>query len=157
MVIDRSTSGPAEVVAAAVRDQKRGELIGEKTFGTGSDQQLFSLSDGGALLLTTAKYAPATGKAFMEEGITPTVKVDRLAETETILPDTDDDDDADKPEQQQPQAAPVKPPAPVEDVQLKKAFEIIKQAPAKGAAAQKRAAAKAAAAIDSAYADRMAT
>jgi carboxyl-terminal processing protease len=157
VVIDHSTAGPAEVVAAAVRDQKRGELVGEKTFGTGSDQQLFSLSDGGALLLTTAKYAPASGKAFMEDPINPTVKVERIVETETILPDTDDDDDADKPEQQQPpQAAPVKPPQPVEDVQLKKAFELIKQA-TKGAAAQKRAAAKAPAAIDSAYADRLPT
>jgi len=117
---------------------------------------LFSLSDGGALLLTTAKYAPASGKAFMEEPINPTVKVERIVETETILPDTDDDDE-DKPEQQQqPQAAPVKPPQPVEDVQLKKAFELIKQAP-KGASAQKRAAAKIPAAIDSAYADRLAT
>ena len=141
-----------------MRDQKRGQLVGEKTFGTGSEQQLFTLSDGGALLLTTVKYALASGKSFMEESINPTVKVERLVEADTILPDTDDDDDSDKPEQQQqPQAAPVKPPAPVEDVQLKKAFEIIKQAPAKGAAAQKRAAAKAAAAIDSAYADRMAT
>ena len=157
VVIDHSTAGPAEIVAAAVRDQKRGDLVGEKTFGTGSDQQLFSLSDGGALLLTTAKYAPASGKAFMEEPINPTVKVERIVETETILPDTDDDDDADnKPEQQQPQAAPVKPPQPVEDVQLKKAFELIKQA-AKGTSAQKRAAAKAPAAIDSAYADRLAT
>jgi carboxyl-terminal processing protease len=158
VVIDHSTSGPAEIVAAAVRDQKRGELVGEKTFGTGSDQQLFSLTDGGALLLTTAKYAPASGKAFMEEPINPTVKVERIVEAETILPDGDDDDDADKPEQQQqPQAAPVKPPQPVEDVQLKKAFELIKQA-AKGASAQKRAAAaKVPAAIDSAYADRLAT
>ena len=158
VVIDRSTSGPAEVIAAAVRDQKRGEVVGEKTFGSGSDQQLYSLSDGGALLLTTAKYAPASGKAFMEESVTPTVKVDRIVEAETVLPDTDDDDDADKPEQQpQPQAAPATPPKPVEDVQLKKAFELVKQAPAKGAAAQKRAAAKAPAAISSAYDDRMAT
>ncbi len=157
-MIDRSTSGPAEIIAAAVRDQKRGEVVGEKTFGSGSDQQLFSLSDGGALLLTTAKYAPASGKAFMEEPINPTVKVDRIVEAETVLPDTDDDDDADKPEQQpQPQAAPATPPKPVEDVQLKKAFEVVKQAPAKGAAAQKRAAAKAPAAIGSAYDDRLAT
>ena len=110
---------------------------------------MFSLSDGGALLLTTAKYAPASGKAFMEEPINPTVKVERLVEADSILPDTDDDsDEADKPEQQpQPQAAPATPPKPVEDVQLKKAFEIIKQAPARGAAAQKHAAAKAPASI----------
>ena len=82
----------------------------------------------------------------------------RIVEAETVLPDTDDDDDADKPEQQpQPQAAPATPPKPVEDVQLKKAFELVKQAPAKGAAAQKHAAAKAPAAIGSAYDDRMAT
>jgi carboxyl-terminal processing protease len=80
VVIDRSTAGPAEVIAAAVRDQKRGELVGERTFGTGSDQQLFKLSDEGALLITTAN-APATSR-FMEEPVTPTVKVDRPVEAE---------------------------------------------------------------------------
>ena len=143
VVVDRSTAGAAEVIAASVRDQKRGDLVGERTFGAGSEQQLFSLSDGGALLLTTAKYAPATGKAFMEEPITPTVKVDRPVEAEVILPDGEDDEDAaeDKPEQQQPpQVAPPKPAQPVEDVQLKKAFEVVKQATAKGQSAQKRAA-----------------
>lgn len=144
VVIDRSTSGPAEAIAAAIRDQKRGELVGERTFGSGSDQQLFKLSDEGALLITTAKYAPATGKAFMEEPINPTVKVDRPVEAEVILPDGDDDDDSeDKPEQQQPQVTPPKPAPPVEDVQLKKAFEIVKQTPVKAQAAQKRAAMKA--------------
>jgi carboxyl-terminal processing protease len=144
VVIDRSTAGPAEVIAAAVRDQKRGELVGERTFGTGSEQQLFKLSDEGALLITTAKYAPASGKAFMEEPVNPTVKVDRPVEAETILPDGDDDDDSeDKPDQQQPQVTPPKPPQPVEDVQLKKAFEVIKQTPLKAQATQKRAAMKA--------------
>ena len=143
VVIDRSTSGAAEIIAAAVRDQKRGEIVGERTFGTGSEQQMFSLSDGGALLLTTAKYAPAIGKAFMEEPVNPTIKVDRPVEAEVILPDTDDDDaEEDKPEQQQPaQVTPPKPAPPVEDVQLKKAFEVVKQVPAKGQAVPKRAAA----------------
>ena len=102
VVIDRSTAGPAEVIAAAVRDQKRGELVGERSFGAGSEQQMFSLSDGGALLITTAKYAPAAGKSFMEEPINPTVKVDRPVEAEVILPDGEEDDDGDveKPDQQ---------------------------------------------------------
>jgi carboxyl-terminal processing protease len=144
VVIDRSTAGPAEVIAAAVRDQKRGELVGERTFGTGSEQQLFSLSDGGALLITTTKYAPSTGKAFMEEPVNPTVKVDRPVEAEVILPEGDEDEDTEeKPEQQQqPQVTPPKPAPPVEDVQLKKAFEIIRQAPVKAQPAQKRAAMK---------------
>jgi hypothetical protein len=79
----------------------------------------------------------------MEEPITPTVKVDRPVEAEVILPDGEDDEDGaeDKPEQQQPpQVAPPKPAQPVEDVQLKKAFEVVKQATAKGQSAQKRAA-----------------
>ena len=143
VVIDRSTSGPAEVIAAAVKDQKRGEVVGERTFGSGSDQQLFKLSDEGALLITTAKYAPGTGKAFMEEPITPTTKVDRLVEAEEILPDGDDDEDAEEKPDQQVQMTPPKPAPPVEDVQLKKAFEIIKQIQVKAQAAQKRAAMKA--------------
>jgi carboxyl-terminal processing protease len=140
VLIDRSTAGAAEIVAAAVRDQKRGELVGERSFGTGSEQQLFPLTDGGALLLTVAKYAPATGKPFMEEPVNPTTKVDRLAEPEVVLPDGDDDDDTTEP--QQPQTAP-KPEAPVEDVQLKKAVEILKQTAAKAHAGQKTASVKA--------------
>jgi carboxyl-terminal processing protease len=105
---------------------------------------MFSLSDGGALLITTAKYAPASGKAFMEEPVNPTVKVDRPVEAEVILPEGDDDDDTeDKTDQQQPQVTPPKPAQPVEDVQLKKALELIKQTPVKAQAAQKRAAMKA--------------
>jgi carboxyl-terminal processing protease len=127
VVVDRSTSGPAEVIAAAVRDQKRGELVGERTFGSGSEQQLFSLADGGALLITTAKYAPGTGKPFMEEPINPTVKVDRPAEAETVLPDNDDDEDAEPAEPQAP-VTPPKPTPPAEDIQLKKAIEVVKQA-----------------------------
>jgi carboxyl-terminal processing protease len=127
VIIDRSTSGPAEVIAAAVRDQKRGELVGERTFGAGSEQQLFTLADGGALLITTSKYSPGVGKPFMEEPIAPSVKVDRPAEAETVLPDgDDDDDDADKPETQP--VAPPKPTPPAEDLQLKKAIEVVKQA-----------------------------
>jgi carboxyl-terminal processing protease len=140
VLIDRSTAGAAEIVAAAVRDQKRGELVGERSFGTGSEQQLFPLTDGGALLITVAKYAPATGKPFMDEPVNPTTKVERLAEPEVVLPDGDDDDDAT--EQQPPQTAP-KPEAPVEDVQLKKAVEILKQTAAKAHAGQKTASVKA--------------
>src|SRR5437588_3196994 len=42
VVIDRSTAGPGEIIAAAVRDQKRGELVGERSFGTGSEQPRFA-------------------------------------------------------------------------------------------------------------------
>ena len=89
------------------------------------------------MLITAAKYAPAAGKPFMDEPISPTIKVDRPVEAEVILPDGDDDDE-EKPEQ--PQATPTKQPEqPQEDVQLKKAIEVVKQASLK--TAQKHASA----------------
>jgi carboxyl-terminal processing protease len=140
VVVDRSTAAAAEVVAAAVRDQKRGEVVGERTFGAGSEQQLFSLADGGAMLITVAKYAPASGKPFIEESVTPTV-VERPAEAEVVLPSGDDEEEPgeDKPDVQ---AVPPKPEPPAEDVQLKKALEVLKQATAKSQATPKRAAIK---------------
>src|SRR5215471_18860849 len=143
VVIDHSTAGPAEVIAAAVRDEKRGDLVGERTFGMGSEQKLFPLSDGGALLITTAKYAPASGKAFMDEGVEPTVKVEKPVDADIVIPDSDDDDTPDdnaEPAQPQPKVE-ATPAQPAEDVQLKKAIELLKQVPAgKAQAAQKRAA-----------------
>jgi carboxyl-terminal processing protease len=141
VLTDRSTASGAEIIAAAVKEQKRGDVIGTDTFGIGSEQQLFSLNDSGALLLTIAKYAPATGKPFMEEGVKPTIKVDRLAEPEIALPEGDDDDDDTNAQQPPPPQTPPKPEAPVEDVQLKRAVEELKKAPGKAQATQKRAAA----------------
>jgi carboxyl-terminal processing protease len=138
VVIDRSTAGAAEIVAAAVKDQKRGEVVGERAFGAGSEQQLFPLSDGAAMLITTAKYAPATGKPFMEEPVIPTEKVERPVEEEVVLPVDDDEEEDNEPRQQQ--AAPPKPEHAVEDVQLKKAVEILKRSSAKTSAATRRTA-----------------
>jgi carboxyl-terminal processing protease len=143
VVIDHSTAGPGEIIAAAVRDEKRGDLVGERTFGMGSDQKLFPLSDGGALYITVAKYAPASGKPFMDEGVEPTVKVEKPVEADIIVPDNDDDDtpddSAEPPPSPQPRIEPT-PSQPTEDIQLKKAIEILKQVPAKAQATQKRAA-----------------
>src|SRR5262249_40218803 len=143
VVIDHSTAGPGEIIAAAVREEKRGDVVGERTFDMGSDQKLFPLADGGALLITVAKYAPASGKPFMDEGVEPTVKVERPVDTDIVVPDNEDDETPDDTEPAQPPQPKVEPTPsqPVEDIQLKKAIELLKQAPAsKAAAAQKRAA-----------------
>jgi carboxyl-terminal processing protease len=139
-VIDRSTAGPGEIIAAAIRDQKRGELVGERSFGAGSQQQLFSLSDGGALLITTSKFAASTGKPFMDEPINPTVKVERPVVADVVLPGGDDDQDSSEGDQAQ-VTAPKPPEPPVEDIQLKKAIELLKQASAKTQTTGKRSAA----------------
>ncbi len=70
-----STAGAAEVLAAAIKGNKRGEVIGERTFGSASEQKVIPLDDGGALILTVATYSSPDGKAIGEEGVSPTVEV----------------------------------------------------------------------------------
>src|SRR5262249_10539406 len=104
---------------------------------------LFPLPDGGALLITTVKYAPASGKPFIEESVTPTVKVERPVSTEAVAPESDDDAEPndDKPETAPTPAKPEPTPAaPAEATMLKKSIQLLKQAPSKAPAAQKRAA-----------------
>src|ERR671916_1452218 len=67
VLIDRGTAGAAEIIASAFVERKRGEVVGEKSFGAGAEQQLFTLRNGDGLLLTTIKWASSTGKAFLGE------------------------------------------------------------------------------------------
>ena len=75
VLVNRGTAGAAELAAAAIADNKRGDLVGEKTFGEGGEQKTFDLPDGGAVILTIAKYASPSGKSFESEGLTPAVLV----------------------------------------------------------------------------------
>src|SRR5437588_1419588 len=87
VLIDSGTAGAAEVVASAFAETKRGDVVGEKSFGAGAEQELFRLRDGDGLLLTTVKWASGSGKPFLGEdrthsGISPTVEVKRPETTE---------------------------------------------------------------------------
>ena len=145
-LIDTGTAGAAEIVAAALSERNRGQVVGEKSFGAGTEQQLFSLRGGDGLLLTTVKWASATGKTFLGEdrahsGVAPNVEVKGQEVTEAVDPDdlTGNDDDAiTKPEQgnekREVTPAPAVKPA-ADDLQLKKALELLKDKPAQRAAA----------------------
>ena len=52
VLVNHGTAGPAEIVAGALLDNKRADLVGEKTFGQGAQQKTFDLPDGGALILS---------------------------------------------------------------------------------------------------------
>ena len=71
VLVNRGTAGPAELLAAALLDDKRAELVGEHTFGEGVEQKLFELPDGAALLLSIAKYESPSGKRLQDDGVTP--------------------------------------------------------------------------------------
>jgi carboxyl-terminal processing protease len=75
VLINRGTAGPGELVAAALLDNKRAELVGEKTFGEGAQQKTFELPDGAALILSVAKYESPSGKKLQDDGVTPGVQV----------------------------------------------------------------------------------
>ncbi|MGA1984151.1 MAG: S41 family peptidase [Acidobacteriaceae bacterium] len=75
VIVNRGTAGPAELVAAALLDDKRADVVGEKTFGEGAEQKTFELPDGAMLILTVAKYESPSGKKLQDEGVTPNVLV----------------------------------------------------------------------------------
>jgi len=144
-MIDTGTAGAAEVVASALIERNRGQVVGEKSFGAGTEQQLFTLRGGDGLLLTTVKWASSNGKTFLGEdrahsGVTPSVEVKGPEVSETVDPDDltgNDDDSINKPEQGNEKRdagpAPAAKPA-TDDLQLKKALELLKDKPAQRAA-----------------------
>jgi carboxyl-terminal processing protease len=73
VLVNRGTYGAAELVAGAILDAKRGDLVGERTFGEGAVQKTIELPDGAALLLTVAKYETPSGKKIEDEAVTPNV------------------------------------------------------------------------------------
>ena len=139
VIIDRTTAGPAEAIASAVLENKRGEVTGEKSFGAGSQQELFPLRDGGGMLLTTIRFASASGKAFLEGGVTPSDEIKRDDSADLSVPDVDSDpsdNNQANPTTPDPKEAAKKAEPPQEDKMLKRAIEILNGAPK----AQKKAA-----------------
>ena len=76
VVVDSGTSGAAELFAAALDGNNRADLVGARTIGRASRQQLVKLPDGSGLLLTTVRYLSPSSAAIHEKGLTPDVPVD---------------------------------------------------------------------------------
>jgi carboxyl-terminal processing protease len=118
VLVNKGTAGPAEIVAAAILENARGDVVGDKTFGDGSIQKTMELPNGSALILSVAKYYTPSGKAIQDTAITPNVLV-ADTEEEGPVPDEDEnarpaDDGAKKIQPQQP------------DQQMQKAIEVLK-------------------------------
>lgn len=117
VLVNKGTAGPAEVVAAAVLENARGDVVGDKTFGDGSVQKTIEMADGSALILSVAKYYTPSGKAIQDTAITPNILV------------ADVDDDGALPDEDQETAPPddtKKQVAPQQDEQLQKAIQVLK-------------------------------
>lgn len=71
LLVNRGTAGAAEVFAAALLENKRADVVGERTYGNASIQRSLSLDDGSAVILSVAKYYAPNGKAIQDTGVTP--------------------------------------------------------------------------------------
>ena len=117
VLVNKGTAGPAEIVAAALLENARADVVGDKTFGDGSVQKTIDLPDGGALILSVAKYYSPSGKAIQDAAVTPNVLV--ADETDNIISDDDGEEPATS---EEPEAKPKNTP----DDQLHKAIEVLK-------------------------------
>jgi carboxyl-terminal processing protease len=118
VLVNRGTAGPAELIAAAVMENARGDVIGDKTFGSGSIQKVIELQDGSALILSVAKYYSPSGKALQDTAITPNILVADNSDDFT----GPDDEDGTQPDDKQPE----KEKKPSQDDQLKRAIDVLK-------------------------------
>jgi carboxyl-terminal processing protease len=103
VLINEGSASASEIVSGALKDYGRAILVGTKTFGKGLVQTEFSFDDDSALLVTTAYYTTAGGNYIHGKGITPDVVVELPKKLKGTIPE------------------------PEEDLQLKKAIEILKE------------------------------
>jgi carboxyl-terminal processing protease len=118
VLVNRGTAGPAELVAAALLDNKRADLVGEKTFGEGAQQKTFELPDGAALILSIAKYESPLGKKIQDDGVTPGVLVASNNDEAAVAEDDTTTASENKP--------PLQKPSVTVDEQLTKALDLLK-------------------------------
>lgn len=115
VLVNHGTSGPGELVAAAILDNKRGDVVGDRTFGEGTVQKTIEMPDGSALILSVAKYESPSGKKIQDEAVTPNVVV--APNNDQYLAAEDEGPDA-----QNAQKTASRP-----DDQLNKALDLLKQ------------------------------
>jgi len=89
IIINRHSASASEIVAGALRDSGKALIIGENSYGKGSVQTIFRISNGSGLRLTTSKYFTPSGIDITEHGIVPEIKiVKEIHQGETVGPES---------------------------------------------------------------------
>jgi carboxyl-terminal processing protease len=86
VLVDLGTASSAEIVAGALQDAGRGKLVGQKTFGTGTVLNEFSLNDGSALLVGTVEWLTRDGRQIWKHGIEPDIAVESTPPGKIVTP-----------------------------------------------------------------------
>jgi len=89
VLIDEGSASASEILSGAIKDNNRGLLLGQKTFGKGLVQSVRSLPDGSGLTVTVAKYLTPSGQDINENGIEPDVRVDLLLDDKDKFTNSD--------------------------------------------------------------------
>ena len=118
VLTNRGTADGAEIMAAALLDNKRAQVVGERTYGDAAVRKAITMDDGGAIILSVAKYyPPESTKAIQDTGVTPGTPV---TETDAQVEFDDNGEPITPTPEQQPQKNPVE-----EDPVVKKALEVL--------------------------------
>ena len=86
VLVNPGSASSSEIFAGAIQDHKRGQVVGETTFGTGTVLQPFTLSDGSALLVGTRQWLTPNGRLIRKHGITPDEVVPLPIEADLVSP-----------------------------------------------------------------------
>jgi carboxyl-terminal processing protease len=115
VLTNRGTADGAEIAAAALEDNSRAKVVGERTYGDASVRRALTMDDGSAIILSVAKYYSPAGKAIQDVGVTPgevvpepEPQIETEEDGETVRPDANEPDHKS-----------------VEDVILKRAIELL--------------------------------
>jgi carboxyl-terminal processing protease len=87
VMVDEGTASAAEIVSGAIQDAGRAQLVGQKTFGTGTVLGEFPLSDGSALRIGTVEWLTPKGRVIWHNGIQPDVTIARPTDSQPTVPD----------------------------------------------------------------------
>jgi carboxyl-terminal processing protease len=118
VLVNRGTAGGAEIAAAALQDNKRAQLVGERTYGDAAQRKAIGMEDGGAIILSVAKYYSPEGSPIQDKQVTPANLVSD-ADAQVEVDDNGEpltDDTTDKPQQQK---------KVEDDAVVKKALELL--------------------------------
>jgi carboxyl-terminal processing protease len=87
VLINGGSASSSEILAGAIQDHGRGELVGQTTFGTGTVLQPYILEDGSALLLGTRQWLTPEGRLIRKQGISPDYEVTLPIEADLLTPE----------------------------------------------------------------------
>jgi carboxyl-terminal processing protease len=117
VLTNRGTAGAAEIAAAALADNQRAQVVGERSYGDAAVRKPILTDDGGAVLLAVAKYYTPAGKAVQDASVVPAY----LVNDADGAPDIDEDETAEPTKKTESK----EPPKTKEDAILKKALEVL--------------------------------